>query len=37
VDTHVWEISKRLGWVPGSATRDQTYQHLNALVPDDLK
>ena len=33
VDTHVWEISKALGWCPSNATRDQAYEHLNALVP----
>eukprot|EP00877_Chromochloris_zofingiensis_P008780 jgi/Chrzof1/4155/Cz14g01040.t1 len=37
VDTHVWEISKQLGWVPAKATRDQTYEHLNQMIPDDLK
>eukprot|EP00775_Hariotina_reticulata_P004262 gene4263-4513_t len=37
VDTHVWEISKQLGWVPAKATREQAYQHLNAKVPDDVK
>eukprot|EP00965_Chrysotila_dentata_P109497 3618518-Pleurochrysis_carterae.AAC.2 len=26
-----------LGWVPKSATRDQTYEHLNRRVPDDIK
>lgn len=33
VDTHVWEISKALGWAPTNATRDQAYEHLNCLVP----
>eukprot|EP00879_Flechtneria_rotunda_P011998 GHRR01012531.1.p1 GENE.GHRR01012531.1~~GHRR01012531.1.p1 ORF type:complete len:409 (+),score=103.16 GHRR01012531.1:906-2132(+) len=37
VDTHVWEISKQLGWVPATATREQTYEHLNQRVPDDIK
>eukprot|EP00878_Enallax_costatus_P012709 GHUV01013273.1.p1 GENE.GHUV01013273.1~~GHUV01013273.1.p1 ORF type:complete len:208 (+),score=40.10 GHUV01013273.1:470-1093(+) len=37
VDTHVWEISKQLGWVPGAATREQTYEQLNVRVPDDIK
>lgn len=37
VDTHVWEISKQLGWVPGNATREQTYEHLNVRVPDEIK
>lgn len=33
VDTHVWEITKALGWVPTNASRDQAYDHLNELVP----
>lgn len=33
VDTHVWEITKALGWVPSNASRDQAYDHLNELVP----
>jgi len=37
VDTHVWKIALALGWVPKAATRDQTYEHLNAKVPDELK
>ncbi|KAK9834832.1 hypothetical protein WJX81_002194 [Elliptochloris bilobata] len=37
VDTHVWRISKALGWVPARATREQAYQHLNARVPDAVK
>ncbi len=37
VDTHVWRITKSLGWVPQKASRDQTYAHLNARVPDNIK
>jgi endonuclease III len=38
VDTHVWRISKKLKWVPKpAATRVQTYLHLNARIPDDIK
>ncbi|GAQ89783.1 hypothetical protein KFL_005620010 [Klebsormidium nitens] len=37
VDTHVWRISKRLGWVPQTADREATYLHLNQRVPDDVK
>lgn len=37
VDTHVWRISKSLGWVPAKATRDQAYDHLNLRVPDSVK
>jgi len=37
VDTHVWKIALALNWVPKAATRDQTYEHLNAKVPDEIK
>lgn len=37
VDTHVWKIALALGWVPKSADRDQTYEHLNGRVPADIK
>jgi endonuclease-3 len=37
VDTHVWRIARRLGWLPDNASREATYETLNALVPDDLK
>eukprot|EP00967_Tisochrysis_lutea_P015872 scaffold17878_cov34-Tisochrysis_lutea.AAC.3 len=37
VDTHVWKIAIALGWVSSSASRDQTYEHLNAVIPDDIK
>lgn len=37
VDTHVWRISKQQGWVPASATRETTYEHMNKRVPDALK
>ncbi|KAK9862353.1 hypothetical protein WJX84_000490, partial [Apatococcus fuscideae] len=37
VDTHVWRIAKRLGWVPAKASRDEAYEHLNMRVPDDIK
>eukprot|EP00040_Diaphanoeca_grandis_P026476 m.148363 g.148363 ORF g.148363 m.148363 type:complete len:380 (-) comp30588_c0_seq1:118-1257(-) len=37
VDTHVWRISKQLGWVPKEASRETTYNHMNSRVPDDLK
>jgi len=37
VDTHVWKIAMALGWVPKSASRDQTYAHLNNRVPDGIK
>jgi endonuclease-3 len=37
VDTHVWRISKDMGWVPKSASREDTYEHMNAAVPDMIK
>ncbi|KAA6427372.1 MAG: endonuclease III-like [Trebouxia sp. A1-2] len=37
VDTHVWRITKAMGWVPPKATRDEAYSHLNARIPDHLK
>jgi endonuclease III len=36
-DTHVWRITKSLGWVPGKASREETYEHLNTRIPDDIK
>ncbi|KAI5837476.1 hypothetical protein DFP73DRAFT_619641 [Morchella snyderi] len=37
VDTHVWRISKFLGWIPVSAGREEAYYHLDARIPDNLK
>ena len=37
VDTHVLRISRQLGWVPSSATRESAYEHLNETIPPDLK
>jgi len=37
VDTHVWHIAKRLGWVPAGASREDTYKHLNNRIPDCVK
>ncbi len=37
VDTHVWRITKAMGWVPSKASRDEAYSHLNARIPDHLK
>ncbi|MEW5305059.1 MAG: hypothetical protein WDW36_007623 [Sanguina aurantia] len=37
VDTHVWEISKRLGWVHQKISREAAYTHLNQAIPDALK
>jgi len=37
VDTHVWRITGLLGWRPQSATRDETYAHLDARIPASEK
>ncbi|KAI8590005.1 base excision DNA repair protein [Geranomyces variabilis] len=37
VDTHVFRISKSLGWVPPRANREQAQAHLETMVPPDLK
>lgn len=37
VDTHVFEISKAIGWVPTAADRNKTYLHLNQRIPNELK
>jgi len=37
VDTHVWRITGLLGWRPKHASRDETYAHLDAGVPDEDK
>lgn len=37
VDTHVWRISKKMGWVPNKASREQTYAHMNVHMPSHMK
>ncbi|EFP85404.2 uncharacterized protein PGTG_11760 [Puccinia graminis f. sp. tritici CRL 75-36-700-3] len=39
VDTHVFRITKALGWLPPgpTATRESAFKHLNQAVPDHLK
>jgi len=37
VDTHVFRLSKVLGWVPASANRITAQAHLDLLIPSDLK
>ncbi|KAF6159837.1 hypothetical protein GIB67_032921 [Kingdonia uniflora] len=37
VDTHVFRITKFMGWVPADADREKTYLHLNKRIPDELK
>ena len=37
VDTHVFRLSKLLGWVPAKANRITAQAHLNARIPGELK
>ncbi|MCO5552718.1 hypothetical protein L7F22_006235 [Adiantum nelumboides] len=37
VDTHVFRITKILGWVPIKADREKAYLHLNHRIPNHLK
>ncbi|CDZ97448.1 NTH [Phaffia rhodozyma] len=37
VDTHVFRLSKQLGWVPAKANRETTYEHLDVRIPGELK
>ena len=37
VDTHVHRITGLLGWRPKSASREETYSHLNVKIPDEDK
>ncbi|XP_047983813.1 putative late blight resistance protein homolog R1A-3 isoform X3 [Salvia hispanica] len=37
VDTHIFQIAKRMGWVPGVADVKTTYLHLNQRIPPELK
>ncbi|KAF4618857.1 hypothetical protein D9613_009671 [Agrocybe pediades] len=37
VDTHVFRLSKLLGWVPPKADRVLTQAHLDLRIPDELK
>ena len=37
VDTHVHRLTGMLGWRPGTASRDETFAHLDVRIPDELK
>ena len=37
VDTHVFRLSRLLGWVPARADRVTAQAHLDLMIPDDLK
>ncbi len=36
VDTHIFRVTKRLGWIPPKASREQAHKILETLVPPDL-
>jgi endonuclease-3 len=35
VDTHIFRVTKRLGWVPENATYEKAHQILGELIPPD--
>ncbi|KAG6498433.1 hypothetical protein ZIOFF_046346 [Zingiber officinale] len=37
VDTHVFRITRDIGWIPIKANREQAYIHLNNRIPNHLK
>ncbi|KAJ3700627.1 hypothetical protein LUZ61_004332 [Rhynchospora tenuis] len=37
VDTHVFQITKAIGWIPRTASRETAYFHLNNRIPNELK
>lgn len=37
VDTHIFRLSKSLGWVPQKAGREETYGHLDIKIPAEYK
>jgi len=37
VDTHIFRISKRLGFVPNDASAEEAHEIMDALVPEGLK
>lgn len=37
VDTHVFRVTKRLGWIRDKAGADEAHRVLKALVPDEMK
>ncbi len=36
MDTHIWRVTRRLGWIPPKASREQAHILLEALVPPEL-
>ena len=37
VDTHVLRISQKVGWVPSGTSREDAYEYLNEMIPNDVK
>lgn len=37
VDTHVHRISKQHKWIPSHFSRDDAYEYLNTVIPDEFK
>jgi hypothetical protein len=37
VDTHVWRLTKDLGWVPPKANEIKTFAHCQVRVPEEYK
>jgi endonuclease-3 len=37
VDTHIYRITRRLGWVPEGADLERAHHILDAAIPDELK
>lgn len=37
VDTHVFRLTKALGWIPPKASREQAHMHLDARLPEEIK
>jgi endonuclease-3 len=37
VDTHVLRIAQKMGWVSNGSSREQAYDYLNEMIPNDLK
>lgn len=37
VDTHVWRLARRLGWVPATADRNEAFRRLREVVPAPLR
>jgi endonuclease-3 len=36
VDTHIFRVTKRLGWIPPRASREQAHEILAALAPPKI-